>query len=119
MSRILLLAACALTSLAFAAPEHSPRPGGIAVVDVGSMKMAPPEVSYDGKPVLVMPEFDRWKAVVGVPLGTTPGDLTVTVADNEVLVAINASIPFSTRISAIGGIACGSRSGAILAASGV
>ncbi len=89
MNRILLLAACLLASNAFAAPEHSPRPGGIAVVDVGSLKAAAPDVSYDGKPVLLLRDHDRWKAVVGVPLDTTPGELTVAVGGDEVSIAIS------------------------------
>ncbi len=88
MNRILLLAACALASNAFAAPEHSPRPGGIAVVDVGSLKVAAPNVSYDGKPVLLLQDHDRWKAVVGVPLDATSGELTVAVGGDEVSIAI-------------------------------
>ena len=90
MNRLPLLAALLCVSVAWAAPEHSPRPGGVLIVDVGSLKIAAPRVVYDGRPVLVMQEFDRWKAVIGVPLGVAPGDLTYTVGGNETTAAIGS-----------------------------
>ena len=82
-----LLLACA----ALAAPDHSPWPGGIAVVEVGSASAAAPEVYFGDRPVLVMRRGDSWQAVVGVPLdhGTKPltlragGDvLTIDVTEH-------------------------------------
>ncbi|MDJ0711037.1 MAG: peptidoglycan DD-metalloendopeptidase family protein [Woeseiaceae bacterium] len=89
MNRLFLLIVLLCVSSAWAVPDNSPRPGGVVIVDVGSRKIAPPKVSYDGKPVLITQDFDRWKAVIGVPLGTTPGDLTFTVDGRDKTVAIN------------------------------
>lgn len=84
---LLLLGTCFMTS-AWAAPEHSPRPGGIAIVDVGTAKLAMPEVTFDNRSVLVMQDADRWKAVVGIPLDTDPGSTTITVNGIKVPVTI-------------------------------
>ena len=92
MSRILLLLTCMMASLAFAAPEHSPRPGGIAVIDLGPADAAPPAVRYGDKPVLVTKERERWYAVLGIPLDTAPGTLAIDVdgSDNVFNVAAHA-----------------------------
>ncbi len=74
MTRTILLLLCTcFLSTTWAMPEHSPRPGGVAIVDVGTAKLAMPEVNLDSKPVLVMQDADRWKAVVGISLDTEPG----------------------------------------------
>lgn len=83
MSRILLLLTCAISSLAFATPEHSPRPGGIAVIDLGTADAAPPAVRYAGKPVLVMRKGEQWYAVLGIPLDTAPGMLSIDVEGSD------------------------------------
>ncbi len=75
---VLLSAASAL-----AAPEHAPRPGGVAIVDIGDAAGAMPEATWNARPVLVMQDGGRWKAVVGIPLDTQPGVVTVTVAGEE------------------------------------
>ena len=74
--------------IAWSAPDHSPRPGGIAIVDVAPADTPAPSVSYAGKPVLVMRDGNTWKAVVGVPLGTKPGTLAVKAGDNVVSVTV-------------------------------
>ena len=88
MSRILILASCAIASLAVAAPEHSPRPGGIAVIDLGSADAPAPAVRFGNRPVLVMRNGERWHAVLGVPLNAEPGDLSIEVDGAEKTVAI-------------------------------
>lgn len=85
---ILLLLSVCLVSTTWAAPEHSPRPGGVAIVDVGTAKLAMPEVRFDDKSVLVMQDADRWKAVLGIPLDTDPGSATITVNGIKVPVTI-------------------------------
>jgi len=86
---VLLLLSICVATLAWAAPEHSPRPGGVAIIDVGTAKMAMPEVSLGDDPVLVMQDGDRWKAVAGIPLDTDPGTLSLTVNGIKVPVTIN------------------------------
>ena len=88
MTRLALFLTLFIAAFAQAAPEHSPRPGGILVVDVAAADVAAPAVEFDGKPVLVMRDADRWKAVVGVPLDTEPGTVSLTVAGNEVPVTL-------------------------------
>lgn len=68
-----------LTSLAFAT-EQSLRPGGVAIVDLGSSDEPVPEATLDGNPLLVMRRDERWVAVVGIPLDTEPGSLGINVA---------------------------------------
>lgn len=84
----LLLLSISVATLAWAAPEHTPRPGGVAIIDVGIAKMAMPEVNLGDKPVLVMQDVDRWKAVVGIPLDTDPGTLSLSVNGIKVPVTI-------------------------------
>jgi murein DD-endopeptidase MepM/ murein hydrolase activator NlpD len=74
--------------IAAAAPENSTRPGGVAIVDLGSVEQAAPAASFDDKRVLVMRDGDRWKAVVGIPLDTESGSLTVSVGEDKVTVPI-------------------------------
>jgi murein DD-endopeptidase MepM/ murein hydrolase activator NlpD len=88
MQRLLVLAVLAAT-VAQAAPEHAPRPGGIVIVDVGPGDQPAPSASYEGKPVLVMRDGDRWQAVVGVPLDTAPGPLAYSVNGVDVTVTIS------------------------------
>ena len=76
----------AMTS--YAAPQHSPWPGGIAIIDVGAADQPPPSVIFDADPVLLMNEGDRWRAAIGIPLDTKPGALTVQVGDNDVVIDV-------------------------------
>ena len=78
----------ALLSLAHAAPVNSPWPGGIAIIDIGNADQPPPVASFDDKPLLVMNNDDRWQAVVGIPLDTTPGKLSIRVGDRDVAVDV-------------------------------
>ena len=76
---LMLFAAMLVVTPAFAAlPEHSPRPGGIAVIDVGTAESAP-TVEYQGQRVLVAQNGKRWLAVIGIPLNATTGPATIEV----------------------------------------
>ena len=99
MSRTLLLAACAFTSLAFAAPEHSPRPGGIAVVDLGPAATAAPAVRYADKPVLVMRDGESWRAVLGIPLDTEPGDVSIEIDGTETSLGVSSHAYAEQRLT--------------------
>ena len=87
MNKTLLLGLL-ISGLATAAPEGSARPGGVAILDLGSAEQAAPAASFDDKRVLVMRDGDRWKAVVGIPLDTQPGSMAVSVGENKVPVTI-------------------------------
>jgi murein DD-endopeptidase MepM/ murein hydrolase activator NlpD len=48
-------------------------PGGIAILDLGPGEQAPGEVWFGKYRAPVVPDGDTWKAIVGIPLATTPG----------------------------------------------
>lgn len=54
-------------------PTEERVPGGLAVLDVGAASQPMPVVRYDGKPVLVLEQAQRWLALVGLPLAATVG----------------------------------------------
>ncbi|MGK2913339.1 MAG: peptidoglycan DD-metalloendopeptidase family protein [Porticoccaceae bacterium] len=59
--------------LAMALPRPDPVPGGVAVLALPTGFDAAAQASFAGKPVLTVPVDDGWRAVVGIPLGQTPG----------------------------------------------
>ena len=67
---------------ALAEPQHSPWPGGVAIIDVGSADQPPPAASFNDKPLLVMMQDGRWHAVAGIPLDTPPEVITIQVGDD-------------------------------------
>jgi biotin carboxyl carrier protein len=88
MRRVTLLLLLTLATFASAEPEHAPRPGGIAIVDVGTSQLPRPTVRFGGKPAMLIQEHDRWKAVVGIPLDTQPGAMKLLVNDIGMDVAV-------------------------------
>lgn len=67
---------------AIALPEHSPRPGGIAVVELGPAASADepaPTVVFDERRALSLRHDGRWYAVVGIPLDQPTGTASFTV----------------------------------------
>ena len=62
-----------------AAPDHSPWPGGIAVIDVGPAEAPRPIVEFGERRVLVARNGARWFAAVGIPLDAQPGELSIRV----------------------------------------
>ena len=60
-------------------PQASVVPGGVALLDVGSEKSPAPSVTFGGKRVLTIGQDGKWIAVVGLPLATKPGMLTIDV----------------------------------------
>ncbi|MDJ0699073.1 MAG: peptidoglycan DD-metalloendopeptidase family protein [Woeseiaceae bacterium] len=65
------------------AAEHSPRPGGVAVFDVGPTSSRAPVVEFEGRRVLVMKTGEQWQAVLGIPLDAAVGPLSVTLSDGK------------------------------------
>ena len=90
MKSLVLLVGLLTAGTVLALPEHSPRPGGIVVVDVGPTGNGTPDVRFGDRPVLVTAAEGRWKAVVGVPLNQEPGDLALTIGGEAVTVQIEA-----------------------------
>lgn len=68
--------------------EASPRPGGVAMIDIGSIELPAPQAAFNNKPLLVMPRDGRWVAVVGIPLDAAPGELPISVAGEALAVAV-------------------------------
>jgi murein DD-endopeptidase MepM/ murein hydrolase activator NlpD len=68
------------------ATEQSLRPGGIAIVEVGSIDADAPDVSLGDQALLVIQRGDKWVAVAGIALDTTPGTIEISVngVDSEV-----------------------------------
>jgi hypothetical protein len=61
------------------ATEQSLRPGGIAIVVVGSVATDAPEVTLGDRALLVMQRGDSWVAVAGIALDTVPGTIRIVV----------------------------------------
>ena len=74
--RTLLAAVAALLlatpALAIDIPATAPVPGGVALVELPASP-TPPRASFNGKPVMVLPNGDSYAALVGLPLGIEPG----------------------------------------------
>lgn len=60
-------------------PRQSAIPGGVVIVPVGTAAGAPPRVTFNDAPVMVVRDGPRWVAVVGLPLATKPGKVKVAV----------------------------------------
>jgi len=87
-------AAIVLFLLSLAVPllatEQSLRPGGIAIVEVGSIDTDAPEVTLDDKPLLVMQRGGLWVAVAGIALDTEPGTIRISANGVDSPVDISA-----------------------------
>ncbi len=59
--------------------ESLPVPGGIAHVDIGAAADSPNKASLNGHSVATITRDGRQIALVGIPLSTKPGPLTLTV----------------------------------------
>jgi murein DD-endopeptidase MepM/ murein hydrolase activator NlpD len=81
---VLMLLACTVSTAA--APAHSPWPGGIAILDLGSSDQPQPVATFDGKRALVYKEGERWQAVVGLPLDTEAGNVSLDLDDGRRIV---------------------------------
>jgi murein DD-endopeptidase MepM/ murein hydrolase activator NlpD len=77
-----------LLATASMATEQSLRPGGVAIVLLNANTEPQPEVSLQDRPVLVIQDAGRWQAIVGIPLNTEPGSLSLTVNGENVAVDI-------------------------------
>jgi murein DD-endopeptidase MepM/ murein hydrolase activator NlpD len=81
------VALLALSATALAT-EQSLRPGGIAVIELGSTDASVPEASMNGKPLLVMRRGEKWVAVAGIPLDTEPGEMLISTNGEETVIDV-------------------------------
>ena len=72
------------------ATEESLRPGGIAIVEVGSTNSPQPTALFDDKPVMVIRRDEHWYAVVGIPLSVSPGEVTIVADGTEKTISIGS-----------------------------
>ncbi|MBT5861497.1 MAG: peptidoglycan DD-metalloendopeptidase family protein [Gammaproteobacteria bacterium] len=72
------------------ATEESLRPGGIAIVKVGSTDSPQPTALFDNKPVMVIRRDEHWYAVVGIPLSVSPGEITIVADGIEKTISIGS-----------------------------
>jgi murein DD-endopeptidase MepM/ murein hydrolase activator NlpD len=64
-----------------ALPDASNVPGGVVVVDLGEASGAAPQAQWQGRPVLVVTDGGRHKALLGVALAVEPGNYSLQVTD--------------------------------------
>lgn len=60
-------------------PKHSPVPGGVALVMLGSIESPAPQAWFEGQRVITIKPGDHWVAVVGIPLSAKPGEKSLIV----------------------------------------
>ena len=88
MSKALALMCVLLLATAAVASEQSLRPGGVAIITLGAITDPQPEVSLHDRPVLVTRQSGHWQAIVGIPLSTEPGSLSLNVNGESIAVDV-------------------------------
>ena len=100
MTRQYLLSAVMLLIFGSAgATEPSPRPGGVAMIELGSSALPAPRARLGDKSLLVLERDGKWVAVAGIPLDTPPGELRVTIEGKEATVAVSPHTYREQRIT--------------------
>jgi len=54
-------------------------PGGVAILDVPGEPSKPPVVTFEGNRVMVVPNGQGWRAIVGIPLAREPGTAKIEI----------------------------------------
>lgn len=80
---ILVLPLFSLSSIVYAFPKNSLRPGGVAVINVLSANQAKPTIRYNSVPVALAKGQQNWLAVVGIPLSAKAGTHTVSIKERS------------------------------------
>ncbi len=71
--------AMALAAPAFAVPENTPVPGGVAVIDLGPVSQPTPTARWGEQALAVVKDSGRWFALFGIPLDTVQGETEIRV----------------------------------------
>jgi murein DD-endopeptidase MepM/ murein hydrolase activator NlpD len=76
---------CLMTAaIAYAVPPHAPRPGGMAVVPLGTVhSQSRPVVLFGDRRALVLRHEDAWIAVIGIPLDQPIGVANAVVRESD------------------------------------
>lgn len=54
-------------------------PGGVVILEIEGDRATAPLVTFEGDRVMVLPNGDSWRAIVGIPLARTPGAAAVEI----------------------------------------
>ena len=74
-------------------PQQRLAPGGIARIPLGASADAP-DASFNGVPVMVVPDRTQWTAIVGIALAAKPGTATLEVQRRD---GTRTSLPFAIK----------------------
>lgn len=95
-----LLLALAAATPAFALPQHSPVPGGIALIDLGPANQPAPTARWGEQPLAVIEDKGHWFALLGIPLDTLPGEMEISIFSGSTLgPAFNSVVAASKNIA--------------------
>jgi len=72
-----------LSTSVFAFPRNDLKPGGIAIIPVGSINKPKPQVFYTKKPVAVIKGKTNWLAITGISLDAKVGTHHVSIQDTD------------------------------------
>ncbi len=87
-----LVLALALATPAFALPENTPVPGGVAVIDLGPTRQPPPTARRGEQSLAVVEDRGRWFALFGIPLDTVPGETEISVFSGSTVTTRNVAV---------------------------
>ncbi len=87
-----LVLALAIAGPAFALPENTPVPGGVAVIDLGPARQPPPTARRGEQSLAVVEDRGRWFALLGIPLDTVPGDTEISVFSGSTVTTRNVAV---------------------------
>ncbi len=83
MPFVVALLLCVTASHSVYGASELPRPlavpGGVVILDLPSNLERMPVVTFEGNRVMVLPQEQGWKAVVGIPLARTPGAASIEI----------------------------------------
>ena len=96
MKTLSLVLALALATPAFALPENTPVPGGVAVIDLGPASQPAPTARRGEQSLAVVKDSGRWFALFGIPLDTVPGETEISVFSGST--APGTKYPWGTTV---------------------
>jgi murein DD-endopeptidase MepM/ murein hydrolase activator NlpD len=88
----LALSTLLAAALAGVLPHTSAVPGGVVTLPIDGPTSVEPLVTFDGARAMVLRDAERWLAVVGIPLGTSPGSNHVVVKRGKTTARISFDI---------------------------